>query len=268
MKRKLTVLALACALLLSLAACGGSGDDKTITVGATPAPHAEILEVAKEVLAEQGYTLEITEFDDYIMPNTAVEEEELDANYFQHITYMNQFNEDNGTHLVSVGSIHYEPFGIYAGKSASLDDLPEGAQIAIPNDATNGGRALLLLDQEGLIVLEEDAGITATVNDIADNPHNYEIVELEARLLPTTLQDVDIAVINGNYAILGGLKVKDALAAESADSVAAATYANILAVRAGDESRPELQALLQALKGEKVKKFIMDTYEGAVVPAE
>ena len=182
MKRKLTVFALACALLLSLAACGGSGDDKTITVGATPAPHAEILEVAKEVLAEQGYTLEITEFDDYIMPNTAVEEEELDANYFQHITYMNQFNEDNGTHLVSVGSIHYEPFGIYAGKSASLDDLPEGAQIAIPNDATNGGRALLLLDQEGLIVLEEDAGITATVNDIADNPYNYEIVELEARL--------------------------------------------------------------------------------------
>ena len=266
MKRKLTVLALACALLLSLAACGGSGDDKTITVGATPAPHAEILEVAKEVLAEQGYTLEITEFDDYIMPNTAVEEEELDANYFQHITYMNQFNEDNGTHLVSVGSIHYEPFGIYAGKSASLDDLPEGAQIAIPNDATNGGRALLLLDQEGLIVLEEDAGITATVNDIADNPHNYEIVELEARLLPTTLQDVDIAVINGNYAIDAGLSIADALAIESAEGEAATAYANVLTVKEGRENDEGIQALLAALESDEVRAFIEETYAGAVVP--
>ena len=265
MKRKLTVLALACALLLSLAACGGSGDDKTITVGATPAPHAEILEVAKEVLAEQGYTLEITEFDDYIMPNTAVEEE-LDANYFQHITYMNQFNEDNGTHLVSVGSIHYEPFGIYAGKSASLDDLPEGAQIAIPNDATNGGRALLLLDQEGLIVLEEDAGITATVNDIADNPHNYEIVELEARLLPTTLQDVDIAVINGNYAIDAGLSIADALAIESAEGEAATAYANVLTVKEGHENDESIQALLAALESDEVRTFIEETYAGAVVP--
>ena len=266
MKRKLTVLALACALLLSLAACGGSGDDKTITVGATPAPHAEILEVAKEVLAEQGYTLEITEFDDYIMPNTAVEEEELDANYFQHITYMNQFNADNGYHLVSVGSIHYEPFGIYAGKTASLEELADGAQVAIPNDATNGGRALLLLEQEGLITLKEGAGITATVNDIVDNPKNLEIVELEARLLPDSLKDVDLAVINGNYAIDAGLKIADALAIESAEGEAATAYANVLTVKEGNEESEGVQALLAALESDEVKTFIEETYDGAVVP--
>ena len=265
MKRKLTVLALALALLLSLAACGG-GDGKTITVGATPAPHAEILEVAKEVLAEEGYTLEIKEYDDYIMPNTAVEEEELDANYFQHITYLNDFNESNGTHLVSVGSIHYEPFGIYAGKTASLDALADGAQIAIPNDATNGGRALLLLAQEGLITLEEGAGITATVDDIVENPHSFEIVELEARLLPTTLQDVDVAVINGNYAIDAGLNIADALAIESAEGEAATAYANVLVVKEGHENDEGIQALLAALESDEVKAFIDETYDGAVVP--
>ena len=265
MKRKLTVLALALALLLSLAACGG-GDGKTITVGATPAPHAEILEVAKEVLAEEGYTLEIKEYDDYIMPNTAVEEEELDANYFQHITYLNDFNESNGTHLVSVGSIHYEPFGIYAGKTASLDALADGAQIAIPNDATNGGRALLLLAQEGLITLEEGAGITATVDDIVENPHNFEIVELEARLLPTTLQDVDVAVINGNYAIDAGLNIADALAIESAEGEAATAYANVRVVKEGHENDEGIQALLAALESDEVKAFIDETYDGAVVP--
>ena len=266
MKRKLTVLALAFALLLSLAACGGSGDDKTITVGATPAPHAEILEVAKEVLAEQGYTLEITEFDDYIMPNTAVEEEELDANYFQHITYMNQFNEDNGTHLVSVGSIHYEPFGIYAGKSASLDDLPEGAQIAIPNDATNGGRALLLLQEQGLITLADDCGLEPTVQDIVDNPKNLEIVELEAAQIPSRLADVDLAVINGNYAIGADLKVSDALAIESADGAAATAYVNVLAVKEGRENDEAIQALVKALKSDEVKEYMEETYQGSVVP--
>ena len=265
MKRKLTVLALALALLLSLAACGG-GDGKTITVGATPAPHAEILEVAKEVLAEEGYTLEIKEYDDYIMPNTAVEEEELNANYFQHITYLNDFNESNGTHLVSVGSIHYEPFGIYAGKTASLDALADGAQIAIPNDATNGGRALLLLAQEGLITLEEGAGITATVDDIVENPHSFEIVELEARLLPTTLQDVDVAVINGNYAIDAGLNIADALAIESAEGEAATAYANVLVVKEGHENDEGIQALLAALESDEVRSFIEETYDGAVVP--
>ena len=266
MKRKLTVLALACALLLSLAACGGSGDDKTITVGATPAPHAEILEVAKEVLAEQGYTLEITEFDDYIMPNTAVEEEELDANYFQHITYMNQFNEDNGTHLASAAEVHYEPFGIYAGKTASLDELQDGAQIAVPNDTTNEGRALLLLQEQGLITLTEDCGLEPTKDDIADNPHNYEIVELEAKLLPTTLQDVDIAVINGNYAIDAGLSIADALAIESAEGEAATAYANVLTVKEGHENDESIQALLAALESDEVRTFIEETYAGAVVP--
>lgn len=292
MKRRLIVLALALCLLLGLTACGGnnaanngtagnnttdnaSGNstadsvdtaDKTVTVGATPAPHAEILEVAKEVLAEEGYTLEIKEFDDYITPNTAVEEGELDANYFQHITYMNQFNEDSGTHLVSVGSIHYEPFGIYAGKTASLDALADGAQISIPNDATNGGRALLLLEQEGLITLKEGAGITATVNDIVDNPKNLDIVELEARLLPDSLKDVDLAVINGNYAIDAGLKISDALAIESAEGEAATAYANVLAVKEGNENDEGVQALLAALESDEVRTFIEETYDGAVVP--
>ena len=293
MKRRLTVLALALCLLLSLAACGGNNtadngsannttagnnaadnaadsgdaaDGKVITVGATPAPHAEILEVAKEVLAEEGYTLEITEFDDYIVPNDAVEEGELDANYFQHITYMNQFNEDKGYHLVSVGSIHYEPFGLYAGKTASIEALADGAQIAIPNDATNGGRALLLLEQEGLITLKEGAGITATVTDIVDNPKNLEIVELEARLLPDSLKDVDLAVINGNYAIDAGLKIADALAIESAEGEAATAYANVLTVKEGHENDEGIQALLAALKSDEVKTFIEETYDGAVVP--
>ena len=267
MKRRLIVRALALCLLLSLAACGGdTADSKVITVGATPAPHAEILEVAKEVLAEEGYTLEITEFDDYQMPNDSVEEGELDANYFQHITYMNQYNEDNGYHLVSVGSIHYEPFGLYAGKTASIEELADGAQIAIPNDATNGGRALLLLEQEGLITLKEGAGITATVNDIVDNPKNLDIVELEARLLPDSLKDVDLAVINGNYAIDAGLKISDALAIESAEGEAATAYANVLAVKEGNENDEGIQALLAALESDEVKTFIEETYDGAVVP--
>ena len=293
MKRRLIVLALALCLVLGLAACGGNNtadsgsannttagnnavdnaadsgdaaDGKVVTVGATPAPHAEILEVAKEVLAEQGYTLDIKEFDDYIVPNDAVEEGELDANYFQHITYMNQFNADKGYHLVSVGSIHYEPFGLYAGKTASIEELADGAQVAIPNDATNGGRALLLLEQEGLITLKEGAGITATVNDIVDNPKNLEIVELEARLLPDSLKDVDLAVINGNYAIDAGLKISDALAIESAEGEAATAYANVLTVKEGNENDEGVQALLAALESDEVRTFIEETYDGAVVP--
>ncbi len=266
MKKKIISLTLIAILALSLlAGCGGK-KTTTLKVGASPTPHAEILEVVKEVLAEQGITLEIVEFDDYIIPNTAVEEGELDANYFQHINYLTSFNSENGTHLVSVGGVHYEPFGIYAGKTASLADLPDGAKISVPNDTTNEARALLLLEQEGLIKLREGAGITATKDDIVENPHNYEIVELEAKLLTTTLQDVDVAVINGNYAIGAGLKVADALAIESAEGVAAEQYGNVLVVKEGNENSEAIKALYEALCSAEVKAFIESTYNGAVVP--
>ena len=253
-------------MMLSLAACGSSGSKKTIKVGATPAPHADILEVAKDLMAEKGYTLEIVEYNDYVQPNNSVEDGSLDANYFQHITYMNNFNEENGTHLVSVAAIHYEPFGIYAGKTASLDALPDGAQIAVPNDGTNEARALLLLEQEGLITLKQGVGLSATKSDIASNPHNYEIVELEAQLLTTTLQDVDVAVINGNYAIDAGLKVSEALAVEAADGAAAEAYANVITVKAGNENNDAVKALVEVLKSDKIKTYIEETYDGAVVP--
>jgi len=265
--KKIAALVLTGILSLSLlTACGGKKDAATIKVGASPAPHAEILEVVKDILAEDGITLEIVEFDDYILPNTAVEDGSLDANYFQHITYMNNFNEENGTHLVSAAEIHYEPFGLYAGKTTSLDALADGAQIAVPNDGTNEARALLLLEQEGLIKLKEGVGLAATKDDIAENPHNYDIVELEAKLLTTTLQDVDMAVINGNYAIGAGLKVSEALAVEAADGAAAAAYVNVLSVKEGNESNEAVKALVAALQSAEVKAFIEETYDGAVVP--
>ena len=268
MKKKILALTLASVATLSLlAGCGGKkNDDKTVTVGASPTPHAAVLEVAKEVMAKEGYTLEIQEFNDYIVPNQAVEDGSIDANYFQHITYMNNFNEENGTHLVSVAEVHYEPFGLYAGKTASLDALPDGAQIAVPNDATNEARALLLLEQEGLITLNKDAGINATVLDIVDNPKNLEIVELEAAQIPSRLADVDLAVINGNYAIGAGLKMSDALAIEAADGAAAEAYVNVLAVKEGHENDEAIQALVKALKSDEVKQFMEETYQGAVVP--
>ena len=264
--KKIIAVILALTLVLSLAACGGNSDDKVIKVGATPAPHAEILEVIKEELAKEGWSLEIVEFNDYVQPNQAVEDGELDANYFQHVLYLNGFNEDNGTHLVNAGGIHYEPFGIYAGKTASLDTLPDGAKIGVPNDATNEARALLLLEQEGLIVLKEGVGLEATKSDIVENPHNYEIVEIEAQLLPASLPDLDIAVINGNYAIDAGLKVSEALAIESAEGTATEYYQNVIAVKEGNENSEKIQALLNALKSDAVKQFIQDTYDGAVVP--
>ena len=248
------------------AAPSSSLEGTTIKVGASPAPHAEILEVAKDILAKQGITLDIVEFNDYIQPNTAVENGELDANYFQHITYMNEFNESDGTHLVSAAEVHYEPFGLYAGKTDSMDALADGAQIAVPNDTTNEARALLLLQQEGLITLKDGAGITATKADIEENPKNLDIVELEASQLPVRLADVDMAVINGNYAIDAGLKVSDALAVESADGEAAKAYVNVLAVKEGRENDPAIQALAQALCSDEVKTFMEETYAGAVVP--
>lgn len=267
MKKKTLALTLALVLALVLAACGGnSGGDKTIKVGATPAPHAEILEIAKDLMAKDGYTLEIVEYNDYIQPNNSVEDGSLLANYFQHITYMNDFNQSSGTHLVNAAGIHYEPFGLYAGKTASLSELADGAQIAVPNDATNEARALLLLEQEGLIKLNDGVGLNATKSDIAENPHNYEIVELEASQLPARLQDVDAAVINGNYAIDAGLKVSDALAVEAADGAAAEAYVNVVAVKQGSENNEAIKALVKALQSDEVRTFIESTYDGAVVP--
>lgn len=237
-----------------------------LTVGASPAPHAEILNAAKELLAQRGYDLEVVEYTDYVLPNNALDSGDLDANYFQHKPYLDSFNEQNGTKLVSAGAIHYEPFGIYAGKSDSLEAVPDKGTVLVPNDVTNEARALLLLEAQGLIKLKEGAGLEATKMDITENPKNLEIVELEAAQLPRSLSDGDIAVINGNYAIEAGLKVSDALAIEDSQSLAATTYGNVVAVREGDENSDKTKALVEALTSPEVKKFIEDTYQGAVVP--
>ena len=266
---RLCALALALVCVAGLAACGQSGSpaagDKTIKVGASPTPHAEILDAVKDELAKDGYTLEVVEYNDYIQPNTALEDGQLDANYFQHVTYLNDFNEENGTHLVDAADIHFEPFGLYAGKTSSLDALPDGATVAVPNDTTNEARALLLLQQEGLIKLKDGAGLNATVVDIVENPKNLKIEELEAAQLPRSLQDVDIAAINGNYALGAGLKVSDALATESDQGEAAKAYANILAVKDGNQDSEKTKALVKALTSETARKYIDDTYDGAVV---
>lgn len=244
-----------------------STDDKkleTVTVAASSAPHAEILEQIKDILKDEGYDLQIKVMDDYVTPNTAVEGGDVDANYFQHQPYLDQFNEENGTHIVSVAKVHYEPFGIYAGTSSSLD-LADGAKVAVPNDATNEARALQLLAANGLITLKDGAGLTATTKDITNNPKNLDIVEMEAALLPSVLSEVDVAVINGNYAISAGLKVSEALATEDPDSEAAQTFANILAVKEGNENEDKIVALKNALLSDTVKNFITDNYDGAVV---
>ena len=239
----------------------------TLKVAASPTPHAEILNVAKEVLAEQGIDLEVVEFSDYVQPNLVTESGEVDANYFQHGPYLESFNEENGTHLVSVGAIHYEPFGIYPGKSSDLENIADGAVIAVPNDTTNEARALQLLAAQGIITVRDGAGLTATVNDIEENPHNVKIEEIEAAQLPRTVADVDFAVINGNYAMEAGFSVgKDALATEDASSEAAQTYANLLVVKEGNENDPAIQALFAALTSDTVKDYINNTYDGAVVP--
>ncbi len=266
MKKKVFALALCAALGLSLLSGCGKKDAVTIKVGATPAPHAEILEVVKDILAEDGITLDIVEFNDYIQPNEAVESGDIDANFFQHITYMNDFNSDHGTHLASVAEIHYEPMGVYAGKTASLDALADGAQIGIPNDPTNCGRALLLLQELGMITLNDGVGLTPTPLDIKDNPHSYKLEELEAAQLPRSLDSLDVAVINGNFAIDAGLKMADALAIESADGTAGTAYVNVLTVKEGREDDEAIQALVKALQSDKVKTYIEETYNGAVVP--
>ena len=298
--KKLISVALAGTLALSLAACGSSASSTaaestsaaeseatstseaaseeateettdlagtTLKVAASPTPHAEILNAAKDILAEQGITLEVVEFSDYVQPNLVTESGEVDANYFQHTPYLESFNEENGTHLVSVGAIHYEPFGIYPGKSSDLENIADGAVIAVPNDTTNEARALQLLAAQGIITVRDGAGLTATVNDIEENPHNVKIEEIEAAQLPRTVADVDFAVINGNYAMEAGFSVgTDALAIEDASSEAAQTYANVLVVKEGNENNPAIQALYAALTSDTVKDYINNTYDGAVVP--
>ena len=238
----------------------------TIVVGASPSPHAEILKAAQPLLAEKGITLEIKEFTDYVQPNLALNTGDLDANYFQHQPYLDQFNSDNDMDLVALGAVHYEPMGIFAGNSSDLAALPDGAKVGVPNDATNEARALLLLESNGLIKLKEDAGVAATKLDIVENPHNLELVEMEAAQLPLSLGSLDIAVINGNYALSGGLSISDALAIEEADSLAAETYQNVVAVRNGDETRPELQTLIEVLNSQEIADYINETFEGAVAP--
>lgn len=240
---------------------------KKIVVGASTTPHAEILAAAKDILAEKGYELEVVEYSDYVQPNLALDGGDLDANYFQHQPYLDQFNAENGTDLVSVVSIHYEPYAIYAGKTTSLDDLADGAKIAVPNDASNEARALLLLEAQGLIKLKDGVGLEATKTDIVENNKNLDIIEIEAAQIARSLQDVDIAVINGNYALQAGLNVaKDAIAAEDKDSIAAETYANIVVVKAGNEEDEGIKALVEALQSDEVKQFIEEKYEGSVVP--
>ena len=265
MKKKTIGILLTAALIAGVfSGCGSKSDDKTIKVGACVTPHAEILNSVKDKLAEEGWDLEVVEYNDYVLPNTALEDGELDANYFQHKPYLDDFNEENGTHIVGGANVTFEPMAIYAGKTASLDDVADGASVAVPNDTTNEARALLLLEAQGLISLNEDAGVQATVLDITDNPHNLEIKELEAAQVAKSIQDVDFAVINGNYAIEAGLT--DPLAVEASDSLAAETYANLIAVKEGNEDSEKTKALVNAVLSDDVRDYINENYEGAVVP--
>lgn len=246
-----------------------SGEAVTIKIAASPTPHAEILNQAKALLADKGYDLEITEFEDYVQPNEVVEAGEYDANYFQHIPYLESFNEEKGTHLVNAGGIHYEPFGIYPGTKTSLDDIADGDSIAVPNDTTNEARALLLLQDNGIIKLKDGAGLTATVTDIEENPHNINIVELEAAQVARVVSENAYVVLNGNYALEAGFSVgKDALAYEQNDSEAAKTYVNVIAVKEGNENSDAIKALVEVLKSDDIKNYINSTYDGAVVPFE
>lgn len=292
--KKLTLTVLATTLLLTgLSACSSDSGTSTTTatstpdttssagsqtdggdqewsdivvIGATPSPHAEILEVAVPLMEELGYVLEIVDYVDYVQPNLALDQGDLDGNYFQHQPYLDQFNEENGTNLVSVSSVHYEPFGVYPGQSSDLGVIEAGATIAVPNDASNEARALLLLQAEGVISLVEGAGISATIADIEANYFDVEILELEAAQIPRSLPDVDFAVINGNYAVEAGLNVvEDALAQEDASSLSATTYGNILVVNSGNEGNPGIQALVEVLEGEVIRDFITETYGGAVL---
>ena len=263
------VLASIAAATLTLALAVPAAAEGTIKIAASPTPHAEILEAAKSILADEGWDLEVTEFEDYVQPNLVVESGDFDANYFQHVPYLESFNEEKGTHLVDAGDIHYEPFGIYPGTKSSLDELEDGDTIAVPNDTTNEARALLLLQDNGVLTLKEGAGLTATVNDIESTTKDIKIQELEAAQVPRVLGEVAFAVINGNYAVEAGLSVADdAIAYEASDSEAAKTYVNIIAVKEGNEDNEGIVALVDALKSDEIKDFINETYNGAVIPYE
>lgn len=263
------VLASIAAATLTLALAVPAAAEGTIKIAASPTPHAEILEAAKSILADEGWDLEVTEFEDYVQPNLVVESGDFDANYFQHVPYLESFNEEKGTHLVDAGDIHYEPFGIYPGTKKSLDELEDGDTIAVPNDTTNEARALLLLQDNGVLTLKEGAGLTATVNDIESTTKDIKIQELEAAQVPRVLNEVAFAVINGNYAVEAGLSVADdAIAYEASDSEAAKTYVNIIAVKEGNENNEGIVALVDALKSDEIKDFINETYNGAVIPYE
>ncbi len=268
MKKKIVVTIVTAALALgTLAGCGSKKDDGTITVAASATPHAEILEQVKPILADQGYTLEVTVFNDYVQPNQVVESGEFDANYFQHIPYLDSFNEEQGTHLVNAGGIHYEPFGIYPGTKSDLSEIAEGDVIAVPNDTTNEARALLLLQDNGILTLKAGVGLEATVRDIEDNPYNVEIQELEAAQVPRVKEEVAFMVLNGNYAMEAGFSVsKDAVAYEQSDSEAAQTYVNVIAVKEGNENSERIKALVAALKSDTIKEYINNTYDGGVIP--
>lgn len=276
--KKVTYLLLALVLAIgTLTACGSSDKEsgtkeaagKTIKVAASATPHAIILEEAKTLLKKQGWDLEIKVFDDYVQPNNVVESGEFDANYFQHIPYLENFNKEKGTHLVNAGGIHYEPFGIYPGTEKKLDELKEGDTIAVPNDTTNEARALLLLQDNGIIKLKDGAGLETTVKDIAENPKNIKIQELEAAQVSRVKDEVAFVVLNGNYALEAGYSVeKDSIAYEKSDSEAAKTYVNVIAVKEGNENNEGIKALISVLKSDEIKKFINEKFNGAVVPFE
>lgn len=247
-------------------AAAASGETVKIKIGATPSPHAEILEAAKDALKKKGVEIEIVTYNDYVQPNIATDEGQIDANYFQHQPYLDDFNKENNTHVVSVGKIHYEPFGIYAGKSKDLKNIQDGAKIAVPNDTTNEARALLLLEANGIIKLKDGAGLTATKQDIVENPHNVEIYEVEAAQIPRSLDSVDFACMNGNFAIQANYKPSEALAAEKSDSEAAQTYANIIAVAEKNKDAAWAKTLVEVLTSKEIQDFINEKYEGGVVP--
>lgn len=267
MKRTAKLLLATSMLLTSLVGCGASEETtNVIKVGAMPFPYVDILNEMRPMLEDRGFELEIVEFVEYVQPNLSLNQGELTANYYQHVPFMDQFNEQNGTEIASVSEVHYFPLGLYSGKTESLDDIFNGAKIAVPNDVTNEARALMLLEAQGIITLAEGADITATINDIVENPYNVEIIEIEAAQVPRSRDDVDFAIITGNYAIEAGYNVtRDALAIESEDSLAYETYGIVLAVKDGTQNDPAVKALVEVIESEEIQGFINDTYDGCVI---